>query len=51
MSLEPRAGGAEQAPTIRDYIEVLRRRKWIILFFTCLVMVAAAAYTYTRNPV
>jgi len=51
VSLEPRAGGAEQAPTIRDYIEVLRRRKWIILFFTCLVMVAAAAYTYTRNPV
>ncbi|MGH2751227.1 MAG: polysaccharide biosynthesis tyrosine autokinase [Actinomycetota bacterium] len=51
MPLEPRAGGAEQAPTLRDYLEVLRRRKWIIAFFTCLVVGAAAAYTFTRTPI
>ncbi len=41
----------EQAPTLRDYFEVLRRRKWIIVLFTCLVVGAAAAYTFTRTPV
>ena len=42
---------AEQAPTIRDYLEVLRRRKWLILLFTCLVVAAAIAYTFTRTPI
>lgn len=42
---------AEQAPGIGDYIEVLRRRKLIILFFTCLVVGAALAYTFARIPV
>ena len=51
LSPEFAMASAEQAPTIRDYLEVLRRRKWIILLFTCLVVAAAVAYTFTRTPI
>ena len=51
VSPDSATGAGDQAPTIRDYLGVLVRRKWIILLFTCLVVVAAIAYTFTRTPI
>lgn len=36
---------------LRDYLEVIRRRKWIVLFFAVLVPAAAIALSLAQKPV
>jgi polysaccharide biosynthesis transport protein len=51
LSLADSGQVAAQSPTIRDYLEILRRRKWIILGFTFVTLNAAVVFTLTRTPV
>ena len=38
------------AASLRDYIEIVLRRKWIILCVFILTVAGTAAYTFTRTP-
>jgi polysaccharide biosynthesis transport protein len=51
MNERHQAGGGDAPLTLRDYLSVLRRRKWVILL--CLVVVTglALAYSLIQNPV
>ena len=41
---------ASQTVDIRDLIDMIWRRKWLILFFALVFTALAAAYSYTRVP-
>jgi len=41
----------EGTPSIRDYLQVLGRRKWIVLAFLFVTVNSAVVFTYTRTPV
>lgn len=41
---------ATQTVDIRDLMDMVWRRKWLILFFTLVFTALAAAYSYTRVP-
>lgn len=39
-----------QGPTLRDYVRVIWRRKWVVIAFTVLGLGLALAYSHTRTP-
>ena len=41
----------EGSPSISDYLEVLRRRKWVVLAFLFVTLNSAVLFTYTRTPI
>ncbi len=42
---------AEKGHTIRDYLDILARRKWWIISTFLTIVLLAALYTYTRTPI
>ena len=41
----------EEEIHLRDYIEVIRNRKWIVLCFLAVTVTVVALYTFTATPV
>jgi succinoglycan biosynthesis transport protein ExoP len=51
MNERHQAGGGDAPLTLRDYLSVLRRRKWVILLCVVVVTGVALAYSLIQNPV
>jgi len=51
MNERHQAGGGDAPLTLRDYLSVLRRRKWVILLSVLVVTGVALAYSLIQNPV
>ena len=47
----PSAQASGQSAPLRDYLEILRRRKWIVLSVTVLFVLGAAGYSLLKTPV
>jgi polysaccharide biosynthesis transport protein len=51
MNERHQAGGGDAPLSLRDYLSVLRRRKWVILLCVVVVTGVALAYSLIQNPV